>query len=522
MNGRPLAFLAVMATCALPVAMAGAGPVWRGAGLPADGFGAGAPRDLLRVQADGGPALREQNRMAQAALNHFGYDVGTPDGVFGARSRAAISRFQALMGYPQTGTLTDSERSMLLDAFQRATGDAEAMQFAGRHPMGPRGVLLMERDMRAGLPGAGYGAGLPGAAPAPAPMPGFGAAPAPAPMPGFGAAPAPAPMPGFGAAPAPAPMPGFGAAPAPAPMPGFGAAPAPAPMPGFGAAPAPAPMPGFGAAPTPEPAAPILQQAAPLPSFGTPPAPQPASPLPSFGTPPAAEPAAAPQPAPQPAPAAPAPVLPNFFGAPQDRGSLADHCAKTNLLTNANGGFATADSMTDAVFALSEQFCLVRTFAISQGETMVARLPDTTPDMVTAQCKALGPSLQPHVAAVAAQDQAAVLQGISGFVVSTNMAPAQLSATARICLGSGYAADAADIAIGSALLLVALGEAAYAEVVAHHLALGFGVGAKPELALAWYGASLQSPELAATFAPAIPDRPALIRKAAATLAGRAP
>jgi hypothetical protein len=214
--------------------------------------------------------------------------------------------------------------------------------------------------------------------------------------------------------------------------------------------------------------------------------------------------------------------MPNFFGAPQDRGSLADHCARTNLLTNANGGFATADTMTDAAFALGEQFCLVRTFAISQGETMVARLPGTTPEGVASQCKALGPSLQPHVAALATSGRAAVMQGISGFVVSTNMVPAQLSATARICLGSGYATNADDIAIGSALLLVVLGEAAYAEVVAHHLALGFGVEAKPDLALEWYTASLESPELATMFAPAMPDRPALIRKAAATLAGRAP
>ncbi|WP_235019414.1 peptidoglycan-binding domain-containing protein [Tabrizicola flagellatus] len=36
-------------------------------------------------------ARREENREVQTALNHFGYNVGTPDGAIGPKSRAAIS-----------------------------------------------------------------------------------------------------------------------------------------------------------------------------------------------------------------------------------------------------------------------------------------------------------------------------------------------------------------------------------------------------------------------------------------------
>jgi hypothetical protein len=42
------------------------------------------------------------------------------------------------------------------------------------------------------------------------------------------------------------------------------------------------------------------------------------------------------------------------------------------------------------------------------------------------------------------------------------MAPAQLVCTAKICLGVGHATDSMDVSICSALILVAIGEAAYA------------------------------------------------------------
>ncbi|SIT24053.1 Putative peptidoglycan binding domain-containing protein [Gemmobacter megaterium] len=357
---------------------------------------------------------REANREVQTALNYFGYNVGTPDGAIGPKTRTGVSQFQALMGYPPTGQLTDFERTILVTAYQRAiVGGPATMQVAANHPQGTRGLLLMQRDQMAGLPVTGFGMGQ-----------------------------------GTMAA---APM-----APAMAPQ---------APT-----------VPAFGA--TPEPAAPV-------------------------------------------APAAPA--LPNFFGGGGAvMASLASHCNKVSLLTNTNGGFVTAASMTDPVFALSEQFCLARTYAMAQAEELVAKMPGATPQQVAEQCAGLGPALEDHVTALSIQDRDTVMQGVSGFVLSSGMAPAQLSATAKICLGSGYTTDNMDVAVGSALLLTVLGEKGYAELLGHHLAQGFGASQRTDLALPWYETSLESAPGGATmvFAPGMPDRAALIRKAAFTLGGK--
>jgi len=40
-------------------------------------------------------ATREQNRQVQTSLNYFGFPAGSPDGVMGQRSRAAVAQYQA-------------------------------------------------------------------------------------------------------------------------------------------------------------------------------------------------------------------------------------------------------------------------------------------------------------------------------------------------------------------------------------------------------------------------------------------
>lgn len=356
-------------------------------------------------------STREANREVQTALNYFGYNVGTPDGAIGPRSRTGIAQYQALMGYPPTGQLTEFERSILVTAYQRAiVGGPATMQVAASHPQGTRGLLLMQRDQMAGLPVTGFGAGTMAAAGTMAPQ--------------------------------------------------------------------------------------QVPQTPTVPTFA----------------------------APAPAPAAPAaPALPNFFGGTAVMASLASHCNKVSLLTNTNGGFVTAASMTDPTFALSEQFCLARTYAMAQGEDLVAKMPGTTPQQVAEQCAGLGPAMEDYVTALSLQDRDTVLQGVSGFVLSSGMAPAQMAATARICLGSGYTTDDMKIAIGSALLLTVLGEKGYAELLGHHLSQGFGASQRTDLALPWYDMSLDAAASGTTlvFAPGMPDRAALIRKAAYTLGGKA-
>jgi hypothetical protein len=192
------------------------------------------------------------------------------------------------------------------------------------------------------------------------------------------------------------------------------------------------------------------------------------------------------------------------------------------LTTTANGGLTTADGMQDANFALGEQFCLARSFAISKGDELSAQVAGFTPAQIAEQCAAFGPVLKDHVAALSLKPAADVLGGVEGFILSSGMSPAQLSGTAKVCLGVGYAKDDMDVAIGSALLLAAMGEKGYSEYLGHHLSQGFGAAERPDLAMDWYQMSLDAMQGGQTVvAPGVQGRDAVIKKASYTISGRA-
>lgn len=349
-------------------------------------------------------AQREENREVQTALNHFGFPVGAPDGVLGSKSRGAISSYQAMLGYPPSGQLTDYERTILVTAYHRAVaGGPQVMQVAGTHPMGMKGLLLVQRDEMAGIPSQQGNLAVTSA----------------------------------------------------------------------GAA--------VGAA---------------------------------VGAAPAALPALVAEPAPVAPPAAP--QLPSFGGATLV--SLSSHCNQVALKTSANGGFATLATLSDPAQALSEQFCLSRAVAIQQGETLTQGLAGVTPQQIAEQCKAFGPVLKEHVNAVSLKPATEVIPGVSGFIAVSGQSPAQLSGTSKICLGAGYAMDDMDVALGSALVLTALGEAGYAELAGHHLAEGIGATRRPDLAQGWYEMALGSG--APALAGSAPERGEMIRKAVFQLNGR--
>jgi hypothetical protein len=115
---------------------------------------------------------------------------------------------------------------------------------------------------------------------------------------------------------------------------------------------------------------------------------------------------------------------------------------------------------------------------------------------------------------------AQVLQSTSGFILQTGMTPAQLTSTARICLSAGYRTDNMAVAVGSALILVALGEQGYGELLGHHLSQGFGAARRPDLSLDWYDAGLAAGG-GQVIAPGQPERGELVRRAAYVLGGRA-
>ncbi|SES32658.1 Putative peptidoglycan binding domain-containing protein [Tranquillimonas rosea] len=98
------------------------------------------------------PATQE-GRQLQTSLNYFGFNAGSVDGQLGKQSRAAISRYQAYMGYPATGQLTPFEQSLLVDSYNRAQagGPATAQRIAITAD-GTRGLLKAYRAEMAGVP----------------------------------------------------------------------------------------------------------------------------------------------------------------------------------------------------------------------------------------------------------------------------------------------------------------------------------------------------------------------------------
>ncbi|MAU52556.1 MAG: hypothetical protein CMN17_09315 [Roseovarius sp.] len=345
----------------------------------------------------------QQVREEQAALNYFGFPAGTPDGVRGRNTRNAAAQYQAHMGFPATGYLTDYEHQFLVSSYYRAqSGGAATAQLIAQRGQGTRGLLHAYRDEAAGLP------------------------------------------------------------------------------------------PTYAATPVPQAQSPVMA-AIPQAAQVQPPA--------------AAVPAAGQAPA--------AGALPNLMASGGDGPSLASHCNQVSLVTNSNGGFVTAASLQDARFALNEQFCLARTYAIAEGETMAASLKGITPDQLEEQCRAFGPAMRDHVAALSLKERDEVLEGVRGFVLQTGQSPAQLAGTAKVCLSVGYRIDNMTVALGSGLLLTALGEEAYGELMGHHLNEGFGTTRRPDLAQAWFRAAVEAVEKGATpvFAPGNDGRNALLRRA---------
>ncbi|EPX80098.1 peptidoglycan-binding domain-containing protein [Litoreibacter arenae] len=116
--------------------------------------------------------VRQERRDIQTSLNYFGFPAGTADGVLGRKSRAAISSYQAHMGYPATGQLTDYEKNFLLQSYSRAMagGILTSQQIAG-NPAGPRGLLTQYRNEAAGITSAGVTAVAPATTVVVAPQP---------------------------------------------------------------------------------------------------------------------------------------------------------------------------------------------------------------------------------------------------------------------------------------------------------------------------------------------------------------
>ncbi len=520
-------------------------------------------------------AQREENRSVQRALNYFGFNAGGADGQLGPRSRAAMSAYQAHLGYPITGNLTPYEKQFLLTSHSRALAGGPATSTAIARAGGiTSGLLTAWRDEAQGggsfRTTSSYG-GLPPIVAQSvdeianssdptgdqliqragfiqlADMNGDGQtdylidtsvtgsafwcnAQACA-VRVFVSTPAGYERNDFQA---------FNVTPAMfscqrglCQMANTGTVMAAAPQ-------SPAPQ-GFAPAPAPVQAGQVQGQfAAQIPGQATLPV---AAAVPSVGAPTTGAASAAsfaavptPTPAPVPAPvqggvvaasgagAGAAPSgglgLPTFFAKPATEASLASHCNTVSLVTTTNGGFTTLNTLSDPSAALAEQFCLARTYAIANGEQLLAKVTGVDASEIDAQCTGLAQTLSGATAALSLRGVAPVRQEVAELVLASGMSPAALADSARICLGVGYRTDDMDVALASALLLVVVGYEPYAELLGHHIGQGFGASKRQDLALAWYAVSNGAIERGATpaFAPGQPERAALIQAATTRLA----
>ena len=207
--------------------------------------------------------------------------------------------------------------------------------------------------------------------------------------------------------------------------------------------------------------------------------------------------------------------LPNLFAGGAPATSLANRCNAVMLQTSTNGGYTTLASMSDPNFALSEQFCLARSYSIAQGEELMAQVQGLNPQQIAEQCESFGAMLKAQVDAVSLSSQPEAEAGMRSFALGSGIAPGDLAATSRVCLSVGYSQDNMQVAMGSALMLTTLGEPAYGELLGHHLREGFGAAARKDLAMEWYKASLTALENGAepVFVPSQPERPILLREA---------
>lgn len=461
-------------------------------------------RTVYRSTNSGNSVQRQQNREVQTSLNYFGFPAGSADGVLGRRSRAAISQYQTFVGTPATGKLTEFERNVLVTAYNRGqSGAPDAMRIIARDPLGAKALLEDQYTVMAGggpRRGRGGYAGLPIEVSDAVDEIADSSDPSAEQL---------LERSGFIQL---TDLNGDGNNDYILDTSFAGSS--------FWCNDVQCKSLVFASTPNGYRRNDLLRQDPTPDDFNC-----------IGGTCTVMVAAAAPAPA---APAAPAqgqgtttlastggglPSLPGTslptFGAAAAQTALSSHCGRVSLVTNANGGFATVDAITDTDLVLNEQFCLARTYSIEEGSQTAATLQGVTPSQIAQLCTAYGDALSEQVAALSLKPRQEVIQDVGSFILASGKAPNELTLTSRICLGHGYQEDDMGVAIGSGLLMVVLGEGAYGELIGHHLQQGIGAAKRPDLAQDWYFASLEAVDGGAdqVFAPTMSERPDLLRAA---------
>ena len=77
---------------------------------------------------------REIRREAQEALNFYGFDAGTPDGIFGPGTQRAIAAYQSSNGGQPTGEFSRAGIGNLLQAYRSDRASKPTSQSSGTPP----------------------------------------------------------------------------------------------------------------------------------------------------------------------------------------------------------------------------------------------------------------------------------------------------------------------------------------------------------------------------------------------------
>jgi len=443
-------------------------------------------------------AARAERRQIQASLNYFGFNAGVEDGIMGGQTRAAVSRYQGYLGTPTTGQITEYEKNILMGSYHRSVaGGPDVARIISKHRDRVKGVLIAQRDGEVGRMSGGTGyAGMPMVVSDAVDEIAESSDPSAEQLlqrSGFVQL---ADLNGDGNTDYILDTAFSGSS--------FWCNASQCKTLVFAST-----ADGYRRNDL------LLQNPQPA-SFecsggicrvaSEAPAPQPVAQQPESGTQMVSASASE---------AAPAPAVP-VFNTVARRSSLGTFCSKMNVVINANGGYTTVSDMQDPEATLGEQLCLVRTYAIAGGEELIASVSGATPEQIAQQCDGLGEAMKAKVDAVALSPASEVLAKVNGFISGSGMSPEQLETTARICMSSGYQTENMRTTLSGALLMVALGQAAYAELVGHHLVTGYGTVKRPKRAGEWYDMAVTALEQGAT--PVVaradqPDRPALLRAA---------
>lgn len=214
-------------------------------------------------------------------------------------------------------------------------------------------------------------------------------------------------------------------------------------------------------------------------------------------------------------------ALPSFSFAATNR-TAADLCNQVNIRSASNGGVSTPDKMSDANFALSEQFCLQRTAAITATARIEATIPNMTPEQIEAQCQGLTQAIAPQIAGITTAQPGHVIAQTSAFLQNSGQPMAQLVSGGKVCLGVGYRTGNAEMALASAVLVTSAGQQGYGEAVSHHLREGLGIDQPaPQQAGVWMQMALSAAGNGAEVLGQTPDRIAVLTAASATPSSQA-